>query len=159
MPFIRITRTLVNASSSSLLIGGLTSSRHVKRCRSMGTPFWLSRSGAMRTSWYVGSHAASPFAGRQETRHPRVRFFCDAPNCGIKRRQRSRRALRSRSTLERRAKELALQHLDVLRGDVLRAHRFALAFVRARAKAFGLHLLDHAHHAARTFRLSLGKIG
>src|SRR3569832_74502 len=43
MPFIKIIRTRVKASSSSLLMGFPTRSRHVKRCFSTGVPFALNR--------------------------------------------------------------------------------------------------------------------
>src|SRR6185312_7080055 len=46
-PFIKITRTRVNASSSSLLNVGPASSRQVKTCRSSGTPRSFVISSAM----------------------------------------------------------------------------------------------------------------
>jgi hypothetical protein len=50
MPFIKMTRTRVNASSSSLLIGLPASSRHVKRCRSSGVPRSSNKAKVMEIS-------------------------------------------------------------------------------------------------------------
>jgi hypothetical protein len=54
MPFIRMMRTRVNASSSSLLIGRPTMSFQVKRCRSSGVPFASNRLTCMGMSPWIG---------------------------------------------------------------------------------------------------------
>src|SRR4029453_1255528 len=41
--------------------------------------------------------------------------------------------------------------------DLLRAHCFAFSFVRAAAKTFGVHLLDHPDDTAAAFRFALGQ--
>jgi hypothetical protein len=58
-PFIRMMRTRVNASSSSLLIGACTSSRQVKRWRSIGVPWMSLRRSAIGVSSGAGDSEAT----------------------------------------------------------------------------------------------------
>jgi len=53
MPLTRMTRTLVKASSSSLLMGLPTISFHVKRCFSKGVPLSCNRLMVMSSSFQI----------------------------------------------------------------------------------------------------------